>query len=86
MMEERHLATGEVLLREPHWNGRGHIYYTPGGEEGLVPVINFGEVSHNLVLNAEAWEVDDPTMGYLNLRLRFRKVADRRKKPKLNLG
>lgn len=85
-MQERQLATGEVLLREPHWNKRGHIYYTPGGEEGLVPVINFGEVSHNLVLNAEAWEVDDPDMTHINLRLTFRKHSDRRKRPKLNLG
>lgn len=86
MMEMRTLATGERLLREPHWSNRGHVYYTPGGPEGMVEVVNFGVVSHNLVLNAEAWELDDPALGYHALRLRFRKAADRRQKPKLNLG
>lgn len=85
-LERRDLKSGEVLLREPHWNQRGHIYYTPGGDEGLVHVVNLGEVSHNLVINAEAWELDEPAPAGLRPFLAFRKAADRRKKPKLNLG
>lgn len=70
-MEKRILDNGNELYRVNSPLGKGHIYFVPAGNEGMIQVLDTYMTSLPTVAQAVAWELDEPPPEYRKPELKY---------------